>query len=115
MPPSGNDPETVAAIYQHLFAQYMERLPGDRTEILWSGPIYVAIYAVALIGFFFALSSWMRPRTGHRPALPIITSFAGQLTEKVGGLRRFDWLAWLTVTIWGAYFAVKAMIQGVVY
>lgn len=115
MPPSGNDPETVQAVYQYIFTQYMDRIPVNRTEIMWSGPVYAGIFALVLIGFFFILAFWLRPTRRQRPVLLELTSFAGQLTERVGELRRFDWIVWTTVVLWASYFAVKAVVLGVVY
>ncbi len=113
--PTGSDPATAAAVNRYIMAQYMERIARNRTEIRWEGPIYTLLFAGTLILFFFAVVFWLRPARGLRPALMELTSFAGQLTERVGELRRFDVIAWTVVTTYAAYFAVKAILVGIVY
>ncbi|HDZ73240.1 MAG TPA: hypothetical protein ENH55_10790 [Aurantimonas coralicida] len=115
MPPSGSDPETVAAIHRYIYAQYMDRIPLDRTDILWRGPIYEVLFAITLIVFFFAVVFLMRPTFHQRAAITELTSFAGQLTERAGELRLFSALSWLAVVAYAAYFAVSAVLYGIVY
>lgn len=115
MPPSGSDPATVEAINRYIHAQYMERIPVDRTEILWRGPIYEGLFALTLIVFFFAVVFLMRPAPGRRAEFTELTSFAGQLTERAGELRLFSALSWLVTVAYAAYFAVSAIIYGIVY
>ncbi len=115
MPPSGNDSASAEAIYRYMYAQYMERLPTDRTEILWRGPIYEFLFLTTIILFFYAVVFWMRPRWKERLDLKEITSFAGHLTEQPGRPRRFDYVSWAIVTVYAGYFAVKAILMGTVY
>lgn len=115
MSPSGSDPETVSAIYSGMLAQYMERIPVDKTETVWTNAIYAAIFAVALIGFFFALSFLTVPLRGRHLELLELTEFNGQLSERVALVRRFQWLVWSGTTLWAAYFALKAMAYGIAY
>lgn len=115
MPPSGSDPMTVEAIQRYIYAQYMDRIPVDRTEILWSGLIYEILFAVTLIVFFYAVVFLMRPTFRQRAGLTELTSFAGQLTEGGGGLRLFSALSWLATTAYAAYFAIFAVFNGIIY
>ena len=115
MPPSGSDPASVVAIQNYIYAQYMDRIPLDRTEILWRGPIYEAMFAVTLIAFFAVLAFGLRPAFGNRAALTELTSFAGQLTERAGEFRPFSMLCWTVTVVYASYFAVSQVLHGVIY
>ena len=73
MQPSGSDPATVDAINRYIYAQYMDRIPTDRTEILWRGPIYEVLFAVTLIAFFFSVVFLMRLTFRQRAELTELT------------------------------------------
>ncbi|MEH6788745.1 MAG: hypothetical protein V7673_15650 [Paracoccus sp. (in: a-proteobacteria)] len=115
MQPSGSDPATVDAINRYIYAQYMDRIPTDRTEILWRGPIYEVLFAVTLIAFFFSVVFLMRLTFRQRAELTELTSFAGQLTERAGMIRLFSYVVWTATTVYAAYFAVAAIFRGIIY
>lgn len=115
MHPSGSDSAAAQAVFQHLYSQYLSNIPLQRTEILWSGPIYIAIYSFVLIGFFFLLAFTLRHANAHESRLLELTDFAGQLTERVGRLAWFSFFVWLGVVVWAAYFAVKQALFGLAY
>lgn len=115
MHPSGNDSAAAQAVYQELYAHYLSAIPLQRTEILWSGPIFIAIFAVTLAAFFFLLAFTLRHVNAREGRLLELTAFAGHLTERVGRLARFSFYVWSAVVIWAAYFAIKHILFGMVY
>ncbi len=115
MHPSENDSAAAQAVYQELYAQYLNAIPFERTEILWSGPIFIAIFAVTLAAFFFLLAFTLRHVNATEDRLLELTDFAGQLTEGVGRLGRFNFYVWGAVVVWAGYFAIKHMLFGMVY
>jgi hypothetical protein len=115
MQPSGSDPDSVVAIQKFIYAQYMERIPVDRTEILWLGPMYEVLFALTLIAFFAALVFGLRPSFGNHAVMTELTSFSGKLTERAGELRPFSMLCWTATVVYAGYFAVNQALFGITY
>lgn len=113
--PSGNDSAAAQAVYDHLYAQYLDTIPVDRTHILWSGPFYIALYAVVLIGGFWLFAYKLRQTGGRSPRLFELTSFDAHLTERVGKLALFSYFAWGTVILWAAFFGITQALYGLIY
>lgn len=112
---SGNDSAAAQAVFDNLYAEYLRSIPVYRTDVLWSGPIYIAIYAIILIVLFWLLSFHLTRTGGASPRLYHLTSFDQQLTERVGSLALFSYVAWATVIAWAAYFGIKQAIYGLIY
>lgn len=110
-----NDSAAAQAVFDNLYAQYLDRIPVPRTDILWSGPGWIALYAGIMI-VFFGLLSFKLTRTGDAsPRLFHLTSFKAQLTERVGKIAFFSWVVWASVVVWAAYFGIKQSIFGLIY
>ncbi|MBD1549606.1 hypothetical protein [Roseibium aggregatum] len=112
---NGNDTAAAQAVFDNLYAHYLQSIPVYRTDILWSGPVYIALYALVLIGGFWLLSFHLSRTGGANPKLYHLTSFEGHLTERVGKLALFSYFAWGTVIAWAAYFAIKQALYGLIY
>ena len=112
---NGNDSAAAQAVYDNLYVHYLDRIPVPRTEILWSGPIYIALYAGVLIVFFGLLSHKLKRTGGKSPRLYHLTSFEAQLTERVGKIAPFSWVVWTTVILWAAYFGIRQALYGLIY
>jgi len=112
---NGNDSAAAQAVFDNLYAHYLQSIPVYRIDILWSGPVYIALYSVILIVFFWLLSFWLRRTGGANPRLYRLTSFEGHLTERVGRLALFSYIVWATVIIWAAWFAIKQALYGLIY
>lgn len=111
----GNDSAAAEKVFDGLYADYLAQIPVERTEILWSGPIYIALFAVVLIVFFWLLSFRLKRTGGGAPRLFKLTSFDGFLTERVGTIAVFSYVVWAAVIAWGAYFGIKQAMYGLVY
>ncbi len=112
---SGNDSQSAQAIYQNLYSHYLAAIPVDRTEIHWSGPIWIGLYGGTLIVFFYLLSTHLRHAGVRGNRVLELTSFGGELTEQVGKLALFSYLVWGFVLVWAGYFAVGQMLFGLIY
>lgn len=113
--PSGNDSQAAHDVFNNLYSHYLAGIPIDRTEILWAGPVYIALYGIMMIVFFFMLSTYLRHVDAPDNKLLELTSFGGHLTERVGKLAPFSFIVWGAVTTWAAYFAIKQMLFGLIY
>lgn len=115
MPPSGNDSAASHGFFEYLYRQYLGGIVTPHTSILWSGPIFIGLWALVLILFFFSYS-WYAKRT-HREhgELYGISSFAGSILERIGPVSPFSWFVWVLVTLYALYFLVKHMFFGQVY
>ncbi|MDQ6905220.1 MAG: hypothetical protein M3176_00180 [Chloroflexota bacterium] len=115
MPPSGHDSRATHAYYDWLYGQYLRRIPVPRTHILWSGPLWIALWAVVLIGFFFLFA--FRFKQSHRKggALYGVSSFAGSILERIGPVSWLNWISWAVITLWALYFIVRHSFFGQVY
>lgn len=112
---SGSDSASVQAVYDNLYASYLGRIPVHRTEILWTGPLFIALFAAVLIGFFFLLSFSLRHVGARKNRIHELTSFAGQLTERIGTIAVFSCAVWATIVAWAAYIAIKQALFGLIY
>ncbi|MCB0031502.1 MAG: hypothetical protein KDE28_26510 [Anaerolineales bacterium] len=115
MPPSGNTTAEVKAYYDYLFSQYIQQIPANRTQILWSGPLAIAFWAAVLILFFFLYSYYLNRAHRKRGELYGAVSFAGSILERIGPLSAFSWAVWLGVVLAALYFIVTHILYGLVY
>lgn len=120
MPPSGNSTEKALEYYNWIFAEYFRSIPEKAWELQWSGPIFIALWAIVLTGFFF-IFAWfffgpVRGRgSRHRGELYAVVQFNGSLSERVGRISWFSWLVWLSIVAYAAYFWIDHMVNGQVY
>ncbi len=105
MCPSGNTSQAAQAVFDHLYAGYLGQIPVYRTEILWSGPIFIAIFSAAITVTVFLIVFGLRPIRNTPTKLHELTSFAGQLTERGARLTLFSATISVLIVIWAAYFA----------
>ncbi|MBF9030960.1 hypothetical protein HKCCE3408_11195 [Rhodobacterales bacterium HKCCE3408] len=111
----GNDSATAQQVFDNLYAHYLAAIPVERTEILWSGPIYIALYAVVLVVFFWLFAFWLKRTGGSSPRLFELTSFDAILTERIGKIAVFSYVVWAAVVIWAGYFGIKQAVFGLIY
>lgn len=112
---SGSDSAAAQAINQQLYIGYLDRIPTHRTEILWSGPIYIALFAFVLIGLLFLFVYKLRHVNLIQSKLYELTSFSGQIDERIGKISTFNFISWIGFIVWAGYFAVKHILFGVSY
>jgi len=113
--PSGSSSQAADAYYQWLWAQRLAQNPSERTSILWSGPFWIALWAVILILFFFFYVTYV-PRTHRKKgALYGVASFAGSILERIGPPSVFQLVMWFTIFLWALYYLVTTMIEGQIY
>lgn len=115
MHPSGSDSAAAQAVYQDLYAHYLAAIPLQRTEILWSGPGFIALYAIVLVGFVFISVFWLRHLNLSESRLYELTSFGGYLTERIGQVSMFNFVIWTVFALWAAYFAIRHILFGLNY
>ena len=113
--PSGNDSQHVHQYYDHLQAAYLASIPRDRTQILWSGPFWIAFYAVLLIVFFYIYTRFLLRVHRTKGELYGAASFAGSILERIGPVSVFTWIISAVVTLWAIYFIVTQILYGQIY
>lgn len=115
VPPSGSDTAAAQAYYNYLYRQYLEAIPAHRTEILWSGPFWIALWAVVLIGFFYLYTRYASYTHRRHGALYGVSSFAGSILERIGPVSRFLRIVWAAIVLWALYFVVTHILFGQIY
>ncbi|MDQ6737675.1 MAG: hypothetical protein M3Z30_08245 [Gemmatimonadota bacterium] len=113
--PAGSTSAAAHQYYEYLYGQYYMNIPAERTTILWSGPAYVAIWGIVLIGFFF-LFAWSFQRV-HRThgELYGVSSFAGSILERIGPASKLTIAVWIAVTLWSLFYAIIQCVHGYIY
>lgn len=114
-PPSGNTSEAVQQYYDYIFRHYLQRMPTDRTKIMWSGPFWVAFWAITLILFFFLYATVFQHVHRESGELYAPVSFAGAILERIGRIALFSKLIWTFVVLSGLYYIVTHILWGQVY
>ena len=113
--PTGNDAQTAEAYYDYLLAHSLAAIPAPRTEILWTGPLYIALFATVLILFFAGYSLWFQQRTLRHDELYGVISFGGTILERIGAIPAFERLIWGVIVIWALYYLVSQALGGFYY
>lgn len=113
--PEGNTSEQVHEFYNYLYSQYMQSIPVDRTQILWSGPFWVALFAVILTVFFFLVAVHFTRVHRTHDELYGASSFAGSLMERVGPVSFFTISVISMTVLWGVYYIVAHIVMGQIY
>ena len=113
--PTGNDAQTAEAYYDYLTAHALAAIPAPRTEILWTGPLYIALFATVLILFFAGYSLWFQKRTLRHDELYGVISFGGTILERIGAIPAFERLVWLGIVVWALYYMISQAIGGQYY
>lgn len=115
MPPSGNTSAATQAYYTWLYSQYYAQATPDRTQILWSGPFFIALWAVVLIGFFWLYSRYLQRVHREQGELYGVASFGGSILERIGRIAVFSYVVWALITAWGFFYAIRHAVAGQVY
>lgn len=115
MVPTGNTSEVAKAYYDHLFAHYIQVIPLDRTQILWSGPFWIAFWALILIVFFFVYSKYLQSVHREEGELYGSASFAGSILERIGRVALFSYIVWAFIIAYGIYYIVVQTLRGQIY
>ena len=115
MVPSGNSSQAAQDFYNYLHAHFLAVIPGDRTHILWTGPIWIAVFAVILVGFFFLYSMYLSRVHRKRGEMYGASSFGGSILERIGPLSMFSWVVWGLIIAWALYFIVTQILYGQIY
>lgn len=113
--PSGNDSQTVQRYYDYLYQQSLQKIPEDRTQILWSGPFWIALWAAVLILFFFFYANYFQHAHRESGELYAPVSFAGAILERIGTVALFSKIVWTAIVFWGLYYIVTHILWGQVY
>ena len=113
--PSGNDTQSAHAYYEYLHAQYLAGIPGDRTTILTTGPMWIAIYAIILILFFYLYVRFLTHTHHPKGDLYGSVSFAGSILERIGKVSIFTVIVSIAVTLWAIYFIMTQILHGQLY
>ncbi|MGE5224298.1 MAG: hypothetical protein ACM3PY_17820 [Omnitrophica WOR_2 bacterium] len=113
--PSGNTTEAAHAFYNYLWGNYLASIPAPRTTILWSGPIYVALFVIVLTLFFYLYSRYANRVHRNKGEMYGIMSFAGSILERIGPLSVFEYFIWIVLILWVLYYIVTQIISGYIY
>lgn len=115
MPPV-NEIESAQEYFNYLYTNYLSKIPLNRaTEILWSSPIEILAWAIALIALFGLFSNM--PQAAHRKHGELYEpmSFAGSIIERNGPVTAFTWIGIASLFISAFYLAIKYMFVGYLY
>ncbi len=115
LPPSGSDSQTAQAYYNYMYSHYLSAIPSQPTEIRWTGPFWIAVWGIVLIGFFFLYTRFALRVHRKHGALYGVSSFAGSILERIGPASLFVRIMWVAVVLWAAYFVVTHILFGQVY
>ncbi|MDQ6766020.1 MAG: hypothetical protein M3Z22_07975 [Verrucomicrobiota bacterium] len=115
MIPSGHDTDASQRYYAWLWSRYLGRIPVPRTNILWSGPFWIVLFAIVMIGFFFLYASSFQRVHRKKGALYGIASYAGSILERHGRPSLLQIAVWLTVILWAVYTVLDHIFNGQVY
>ena len=113
--PTGNDAQTAEAYYDYLLAHSLEAIPAPRTEILWTGPLFMALFAIILILFFMGYSMWFQHRTLRHDELYGVISFGGTILERIGRIPAFEGVVWGVLVIWTLFEMISQALIGLYY
>jgi hypothetical protein len=113
--PTGSDAQTAEAYYDLLTANALHEIAAPRTDILWTGPLWMALFATILIGFFMCYSLWFQHRTLRHDELYGAISFAGIEFERIGRIPTFEALIWAFVAVWAIFTMVTQAVGGLYY
>ena len=113
--PTGSDAQTAEAYYDSLTAHALQAIPAPRTEILWTGPLWIALFATSLVLFFMGYSLWFQHRTLRHDELYGVISFGGTVVERIGGIPIFERVIWGVLTAWAAYAMISQALGGLYY
>ncbi len=112
--PSGHTSAQVHLFYQWIYANYFGAIPGQRTDILWSGPFYIFGFLLIL-----AISLWVYARMANahrkRGELYGVVSFGGVILERIGVVEVFTYVVSAMCVLWALYFIVTELLFGQVY
>ena len=113
--PSGNDSQHAKAYYNYLQAAYLNHILGNRTDILWTGPFWIAFFATIMILFFYFYTRKLLSTHREKGEMYGAASFAGSILERIGPVSLFTWLISGVVTLWAIYFIVIHLLFGQLY
>ena len=115
MIPTGNDTKAAKAYYDYLFSTYFHQMPVLRTDILWTGPFWIAFWAVILIVFFYLYSRYFSSVHRKKGELYGAASFAGAILERIGQVSILNWTIITFLTGVAIYFIVFHILEGFIY
>jgi di/tricarboxylate transporter len=113
--PSGNTTAAAHAYYNYLWAQYLGSIPPDRTQLLWSGIFYEALFLVALTLLFYLYARYALRTHRNRGEMYGIQSFAGSILERMGPMSVLEITIWVILILWVLYYIVTQIIGGYIY
>jgi hypothetical protein len=113
--PSGNTSQAAQQYYDYIYGQYLKKIPTDRTQIMWSGPFWIAFWAITLILFFFFYSYFFQRVHREAGELYAPVSFAGAILERIGSIALLSKLVWTFITLSGLYYIITHILWGQVY
>jgi hypothetical protein len=113
--PTGNDAQTAEAYYDYLTAHALQAIPAPRTEILWTGPLWIALFATSLILFFMGYSLWFQHRTLRHDELYGVISFGGTVLERIGAIPLFERFVWGAIVAWALFAMISQALGGLYY
>jgi hypothetical protein len=113
--PTGNDAQTAEAYYDYLTAHALQAIPAPRTEILWTGPLWIALFATILTLFFMGYSMWFQHRTLRHDELYGVISFGGTVFERIGAIPIFERVVWGVIVVWALYAMISQALGGLYY
>lgn len=113
--PTGNDAAVAEAYYDQLLAHALREIPAPRTEILWTGPLWMALFAAILILFFMGYSLWFQQRTLRHDELYGAISFGGTVLERIGAIPTFERVIWGVIVVWALFIMISQTLGGLYY
>lgn len=113
--PCGSSSEAAQEYYAWIWSNYLDRIPVPRTSILWSGPFWIAIWSVVLIGFFFFYCWYLNRVHRKEGEMYGVSSFAGSILERIGRVATFSYIVWGAIALWALYFIVAHIAYGQTY
>ncbi len=112
--PSGHTSAQAQLIYKWLYANYLGSIPGERVQILWSGPFYIFLFLAAL-GVLLWIYVLMTNDHRKKGELYGVESFGGMILERIGIIDLLTWAITIVCILWAAYFFISQIIYGQVY
>ncbi len=112
--PSGHSSAQAQLLYQWLYGNYFGSIPGEKTNILWSGPFYIFLFLVILAVLLWVYILMANDHRKHSD-LYGVESFGGYILERIGIIDLLTWAITIICILWSAYFFITMLLYGQVY
>lgn len=115
IPPSGDSNEAVQAYFRWLWEQYLNEIPVPRVTVSGKNPSVIYAAGFALVSFFVLFSFFLYYAHRKTGDLYGVTSYAGNILERMGPVSIFSLFVFLYIFLWALYFPIVQIIFGQVY